>query len=217
MKYLNAYLFLLISTLSVNSYAALISRDLDGNFSTVEAYYDNTANLTWLADANYSMSSGYDADGRMTWRQSIAWVEQIEINGYNNWRLPTTPDSDADCRDWQTQSTCLQGEMAQLYYNSIYNGDPLSEPNHPFLNVQTDYSYWSSSSFREYAFANDIIFAFGFSDIGQNRQSPETSDYYAWAVHDGDIGVAISTVPVPAAVWLFGSGLIGLAVFIIKD
>jgi hypothetical protein len=29
---------------------------------------------------------------------------------------------------------------------------------------------------------------------------------YAWAVHEGNIGA----VPIPAAVWLFGSGLIGL-------
>jgi hypothetical protein len=27
-----------------------------------------------------------------------------------------------------------------------------------------------------------------------------------WAVHDGDIGA----VPIPAALWLFGSGLLGL-------
>jgi hypothetical protein len=31
---------------------------------------------------------------------------------------------------------------------------------------------------------------------------------YVWAVHSGDVGA--STVPVPAAVWLFGSGLLGL-------
>jgi len=30
--------------------------------------------------------------------------------------------------------------------------------------------------------------------------------YYAWAVYSGDV----SAVPVPAAVWLFGSGLMGL-------
>ena len=33
---------------------------------------------------------------------------------------------------------------------------------------------------------------------------------YAWAVQSGDVGVAVSSVPVPAAMWLFGSGLLGL-------
>jgi hypothetical protein len=32
--------------------------------------------------------------------------------------------------------------------------------------------------------------------------------YYAWAVQSGD--VAVLATPVPAAVWLFGSGLLGL-------
>ena len=31
---------------------------------------------------------------------------------------------------------------------------------------------------------------------------------YAWAVHDGDVGAAV--VPLPAAAWLFGTGLLGL-------
>jgi len=28
--------------------------------------YDTDLNITWLQDANYAMTSGYDADGRMT-------------------------------------------------------------------------------------------------------------------------------------------------------
>lgn len=31
---------------------------------------------------------------------------------------------------------------------------------------------------------------------------------YAWAVHDGVVGAPV--VPLPATVWLFGSGLLGL-------
>ncbi len=32
------------------------------------------------------------------------------------------------------------------------------------------------------------------------------NDNFAWAVHNGDV----AAIPVPAAVWLFGSGLLGL-------
>ena len=35
-----------------------------------------------------------------------------------------------------------------------------------------------------------------------------TNSLYGWAVHSGNVGAAI--VPLPAAVWLFGSGLLGL-------
>jgi hypothetical protein len=41
-------------------------------------------------------------------------------------------------------------------------------------------------------------------DQGFHNKSIE---YYAWAVRSGDV---VSAVPVPATVWLFGSGLIGL-------
>ncbi len=38
------------------------------------------------------------------------------------------------------------------------------------------------------------------------RTASKTNEFYAWAVRPGDA----SAVPIPATVWLFGSGLIGL-------
>ena len=54
--------------LSTTASAALVER-LGGL-----AYYDDVANLTWLADANYAMTSGYDVDGLMNWYDSMAWA-----------------------------------------------------------------------------------------------------------------------------------------------
>jgi len=71
----------------------------------------------------------------------------------------------------------------------------------PFSNIQS-WRYWSST---EYAPITTQKWYFNFYD---GNQSPDYyyEEYYAWAVHDADV----SAVPVPAAVWLFGSGLIGL-------
>jgi hypothetical protein len=58
--------------------------------------YDDVLNITWLQDANYAMTSGFDADGRMTWAQANAWAEGLNYYDsvrkvtYGNWRLPTT-------------------------------------------------------------------------------------------------------------------------------
>jgi len=41
---------------------------------------------------------------------------------------------------------------------------------------------------------------------GEQDYFDKTFDIYAWAVRSGDV----SAVPVPAAMWLFGSGLLGL-------
>ena len=43
----------------------LEARDLDGDVSTIEAYFDIALNITWLADANNALTTGYDADGLM--------------------------------------------------------------------------------------------------------------------------------------------------------
>jgi hypothetical protein len=44
------------------------------------------------------------------------------------------------------------------------------------------------------------------SDGGQGSSNKSNVNFYGWAVQSGDV----SAVPVPAAVWLFGSGLLGL-------
>ncbi len=51
--------------------------------------------------------------------------------------------------------------------------------------------------------SNAWVFNF---NIGSQRNLDELVSLFAWAVRSGDV----SAVPVPAAVWLFGSGLIGL-------
>lgn len=52
--------------------ATLLGRDLDGNASTAEAFFDTVLNITWLGDANYARTSGYDADGYMNWMAANA-------------------------------------------------------------------------------------------------------------------------------------------------
>jgi hypothetical protein len=72
----------------------------------------------------------------------------------------------------------------------------------PFINFQS-YGYWSST---EYIFPS---YAWYFNTIyGNQRDIVKTNSLYALAFRYGD--VAVTTVPVPAAVWLFGSGLLGL-------
>ncbi len=49
--------------------------------------------------------------------------------------------------------------------------------------------------------------AFGLNS-GIQRDYNKASAFYAWAVRSGD--VTVSSVPVPAAIWLFTCGLISL-------
>lgn len=189
-------------------------RDFDGNLATAEAWYDTALDITWLANANY-------ADTAMNWITATAWVAGLNPydSGITGWRLPAMIDtgtygcnyaySGTDC-GWNVDTST--SEMAHMFYVTLGNkaywdthgGGPqpgwgLTNTG-PFSNVQSS-RYWSAT---EYA----TVFAWHFNfDLGNQDFEFKSDSLYAWAVHSGDVG---TIVPVPASVWLFGSGLIGL-------
>ena len=214
--------------------ATLQGRDLDGNASTFEAYYDTTLDITWLADANA-------AGTFMNWADSNLWAANLDVHGTTGWCLPTnTPingssyntsfttnatsdDGYADSLGWVDNSGNPVSEMGHMYYVTLGNpgfcppdggdGNPATCDNMgpinfvgltntgDFSNVQSD-TYWSGSELNS-SNAWYFLFDFGFQDYVNDK---EDFFYSAWAVHSGDV----SAVPVPATMWLFGSGLIGL-------
>lgn len=164
--------------------------------------YDTDLDITWLSDANYSMTSGYDDDGRMIWWEAEIWSNQLIYEGFDDWRLP----SGGEC----INLNCNDSEMSHLFYNElgITAGSSILNSSDPdmslFSNMQS-YMYWS-----DYEYWLDSRTASYFASLDGFQGDANKYDYkYALAVHDGDIGA----VPVPAAVWLFGSGLIGLIGF----
>jgi hypothetical protein len=125
----------LISGLAISGSAQAILIDRGGGL-----IYDDVLNVTWLQDANYAKTSGYDADGRMNWSAANTWAANLVFGGYDDWRLPTMidtdgPDPDAlgndgcnlaysggtDCGyNVQTVSgSTVYSEMAHMYYNNL--------------------------------------------------------------------------------------------------
>ena len=176
--------------------AYLLALPLTANSALVErlgglAYYDEDADLTWLADANYAMTSGYDADGEMTWAEANTWAASLDVVGVTGWRLPETGV-------YCFYINCTSSEMGNMYYNVSGNSAGSLTNTGPFSNLQP-YYYWSATEYVP-------GYAWDFSIYGGQGYTEKFNYLYAWAVHDGDV----SPVPVPAAVWLFGSGLLGL-------
>jgi hypothetical protein len=109
-------------------------------------------------------------------------------------------------------------EMSHMFYTTLgdkayYTTSGTAQAGYgltnsgPFSNVQT-YDYWSAT---EYAPNTNNAWVFSTTN-GNQFNVPKPAILNAWAVHSGDVGVAVtaSTVPLPAATWLFGSGLLGL-------
>jgi hypothetical protein len=217
---------LLLSVVATNAHAALYDR---GN----GMIYDSTQNITWLQDANYANTSGYTSTlpgyyfiaGRMTWEQSTSWVNDLVYGGYSGWRLPSaslvgnenySPNGSTNSGYNNTRS-----EVGHLFFElgnkSAYtlNGIPQSGSgltntifvdagtgqSVSFLNLQK-WFYWEAEASASYP---DHAWEFNTNTTRQDI-SFKTSAMYAWAVHDGDV----ANVPVPAAAWLFGAGLVGL-------
>lgn len=105
--------------------------------------YDTTRNITWLADMNHAVTSGYAAanaggigsnqilaDGRMGWDAAVAWADQLVFGGFSDWRLPTQNASDTTCSnsfaggsfpDQHFGTGCTGGELSGLFVTDLGN------------------------------------------------------------------------------------------------
>ncbi|BAN34617.1 hypothetical protein SCD_n00775 [Sulfuricella denitrificans skB26] len=182
---------------------------------------DTDLNVTWLANINLAATNTFGVSGIadgiqyplqagiMNLNTAQNWIGAMNAAnylGYHNWRLPT---SDAACYGYN----CAGSEMGHLFYNGlggVAHQDLTTTHNdnyNLFQNFPSAYgSYWSSTVYAP-APSTELGFTFtgnyyvGFQDNFYNGAS-----MYALAVRDGQV----ATVPVPAAAWLLGSGLLSL-------
>lgn len=109
--------------------------------------YDTTRNITWLADMNYALTSGYAAsgvapgtafgtntiwtDGSMGWGAATAWADNLVYGGFDDWRLPTLNPADTSCSNnfnpgggfpiQYVGAGCTGGELSGLFVTDLGN------------------------------------------------------------------------------------------------
>jgi hypothetical protein len=146
----------------------------------------------------------------------LNYLNATNYAGTNTWALPTTVDG-IGSYSYGYPSGALgspsqsSSQMAQLFYGGlgqIANSSLTTTHNSSyalFSQVQSSF-YWSGTEYS----ANPID-AGGF-DTSNGFQLHINKSYYGYAlaVSPGQVD-ALSAVPVPGAVWLLGSGLMGLA------
>jgi len=186
MKKLATIVVMLIS--SGAAQAALIDRS--GGF-----IYDDILDITWLQDAGISGADTWS--NQLTWADSLSLYDSVRDVTWDDWRLASM-DVNGDgyvtsCQHDDSELECRDNEYSYLAeYYGIYRGTP-----GPFLNIQIQYV--SATPFPP-----DWAWGAYFVDSEYGNDPDQASKLrYAWAVRDGDV----AAIPVPAAVWLFGSSL----------
>jgi len=199
----------------VSAQASLVGRDLDGNAATFEAYYDNTLNISWLANASAMGGQG-------TWAAAIAWAAGLNVNGVTGWRLPTTVNPDAACQRQLGYFVggfgCTGSEMGHLAnVDGVGTGTPQG-----FSGIASDW-LWSGTRFPQPDPEGAYVFRFDSKEQSGDWALPAprygvltAALHSAWAVHDGDVGnLQVTTpaggvVPEPATLALVALALVAL-------
>jgi hypothetical protein len=188
----------------------LRARDLDGDLSTTEAFYDVQQNLTWLRDVNYSRTVGISPFGTLTWQAAIEWASNVNVYGTGGWRLPSLLFFNTNLQpSSQPPTPCGYGgcsydpsvptsEIAKLYWEGLHPDSSTFErfgvPYLPFV--------WLANEFELNA---DYAWAFaGPSGYPNNGNTQKIADIGVMLVQSGDIG---SPVPEPGAISLAAIGL----------
>ena len=141
----------------------------------------------------------------MSWDDAVAWADSLEFAGHTEWRLPSNETLGSGTGVW-CSGYCSDSEMGYMYHVNFGLrdvGGPISNTG-PFINLEANV-YWTGTA-NDWDPAGETAWEFSFA-TGNNYAPDKSNQFLAWAVHEGDIGAVI---PLPAAAWLFVSGLLGL-------
>lgn len=144
--------------------------------------------------------------GHATWfgaQAFMGYLRSINYAGSNQWALPTTTETNVTAGTFNLTNTVF----GQLFYTELGGvaGNHMPNSDH-FINVE-NFAYWLGT---ERVFPSSIAFLFSTFNGGQGdyekNYGPGGGMFYVWAISPGQV----ATVPLPNAIWLFGSIFLGL-------
>jgi hypothetical protein len=232
-RFVTALIFCFNVVLGSNSAGAALVPQLGG-----AVVYDTDLDISLVADANLVLSNLFGLTpgiypihpddsttlyggsittfGGMSYSGALYYIDAMNAAnylGFNDWRLPATLVPDAGCTGvaLSTGFGCTGSELGHLFHvelgatagtSVLTTGDPTEVAKFSnLLNASSSSGYWSGMDYN-----SDPNFAYFFRyDSGQQAGVSKNTPIGVWAVRDGS-----SVIPIPAAVWLFGSGLLGL-------
>jgi hypothetical protein len=169
--------------------------------------YDSTQNLTWISNADLGKGATGWSETNVYWKgfqgydRARSWVNNLVYGGYDDWRL-SAPGG---------------GELVNLFNDPTFNANLFQYgiPNRYFEGIKWATVPTYKDGKQNGTYTGNLLFVFSpsskteFPIAGGDDCWSGWLGGGAWAVRNGDVNTATPT-PIPAAVWLFGSGLVGL-------
>ncbi|MDP2823442.1 MAG: PEP-CTERM sorting domain-containing protein [Sulfuritalea sp.] len=200
--------------------------------------YDDVLDVTWLQDANYAKTSGYDADGLMSWTAAKTWAGSLNISRFageslSGWRLAANTPVGANWNynfsydgstDVGYNITSPHNELSYMYYVNLglkgyYDTSGIYQPDFGVFRNGTvggQADVGSVKNLRSGVYWSGTAFApnpavnawFFFTSDGLQSFNHQGNELFAWAVRPGDV----AAVPEPEAyaMLLAGLGLLGV-------
>ncbi|UCV07201.1 PEP-CTERM sorting domain-containing protein [Dechloromonas denitrificans] len=197
--------------------------------------FDDVLNVTWLQDANYAKTSGYDSDGAMTWNVAKSWAANLTYGGFSDWRLPTAKPVNGVSfnfqftfggeTDWSSNILSPASELSYMYYvnlgliSSYTNSGGMNE-NYGVMSTGLNNSWGqqvdiglirnlqNDGYFTDLGFGTNVVLFNATMGIQVLQDLRDANYFKAWAVRDGDVAAA---VPEPDTFALIGLAFGGLA------
>jgi hypothetical protein len=211
-RLLGAVSAVLFTFITVSANASLVGRlPITPGGTDFQAAYDTVLDITWLTNAGLSSLGNWD--NRVGWADGLDTANYL---GFDGWRLasisvaaglPTgTATTVVDCSR-ATEMDCRDNELGYMFFYNLGGSESEDLTGNQTVDgvlltdVQT--GYWSGTDYD-----SDRAWSFLFLIGSQGDFDKSNSTPPWWAVRDGNVGAAV--VPIPSALWLFGSGLLGL-------
>ncbi len=180
-------LVIIIILIIMSSSASASLTYIDHNVGGYGLVYDSTQQITWTQLGELSPTA-------YSWGNTRTLVNMVNSGVYygvsGGWRLPTI-----------TEMSTLYHELPSS--NSNKTGvQVFGTGSNDFINIPFA-SYWSA-----YEIGPNLVNVYFFSR-GTYVTTLESLHVPAWLVHNGNL----APVPIPAAIWLFGSVLAGFGFF----
>jgi hypothetical protein len=173
--------------------------------STIGSIADtpNTYDTPVYSGSHTLSTDDFGANGLVSWfgaKAFTSYLNTIIYAGSNQWALPSAGANP------QTGYNQAGGQFGQLFYNELGGTVGGTIPNTAnFTNEQVN-GYWLGTEYAPVpAYAWEFSTFSGYQGY-YDKGFLGSTQFLAWVVSPGQV----SAVPVPGAIWLFGSGLVGL-------